>query len=198
MAQRVGETIRVSIRDFQAQSYDLYQAPPFGCFVHMASTAPGVEIYAVVQDIRTEPIDPTRPVIARGAELEDEEAIYDENPHFRYVMRTCFSAAVVGYIQDGRAFHLLPPQPPRIHGFVHTCTPEQVTAFTKTFGFLRLLLSAQASNDLLTACLRAAADARTGEPSYLVGVGKELMILLAEDPERLNVLLPLLSDQPRH
>ncbi|MBN1485381.1 MAG: hypothetical protein JXA37_11735 [Chloroflexia bacterium] len=192
MSTRVGETIAVSIREFQAQSYDLYEAPAFGSFIHVASTAPGVRIYAVVQDIRTEPIDPSRPVIARGAELDNEQAIYQENPHFRHVMRTRFSAVVVGYLQQETARHMLPPQPPRIHGFVHACTQAEIAAFTQDLGFLRLLLAAQASNDLLSACVRCAAAARSGESGYLLGLGKELMTLLAEDPERLNSLLPLL------
>lgn len=193
MPNRAGETIQVSIREFQAQSYELYQVPAFGAFVHVASTAPGVEIYAVVGDIVTGPIDSSRPVVARGEELESEEAIYEENPHFRHVMRTRFDAVVVGYVQAGRSQHLLPPQPPRIHGFVHACTPEEVAAFTQRFGFLRLLMTAQASNDLVSACVRSAAAARANEPAYLVGAGKELMVLLAKDPERLGVLLPLLQ-----
>lgn len=193
MPNRVGETIAVNIREFQAQSYNLYEAPAFGSFVHVASTAPGVEIYAVVRDIATGPIDVSRPVVARGAELEDEAEIYAENPHFRHVMRTRYEAVVVGYLQDGQVRHLLPPQPPRIHGFVHACTPEEVSAFTQGLGFLRLLLTAQASNDLISACLRSAATSRAGEPGYLVGAGKELLILLAKDPERLGVLLPLLK-----
>jgi hypothetical protein len=193
VSQRVGETIEVSIHKFEAQSYDLYLAPSFGSFIQVASTAPGIEIYAVVEEIRTGPIDTSRPVVARGAELDSEEAIYEENPHFQHVMRTRFSAVVVGYLENGRPLHMLPPQPPRIHGFVHTCTPGEIAAFTQRFGFLRLLKAAQASNDLLSACVRAAAAARAGEMGYLVGAGKELMILLADDPERLNVLLPLLQ-----
>lgn len=194
MSPRVGETIAVSIREIQAQSYDLYGAPAFGSFVHVASTAPGVEIYAVVQDIRTEPVDPSRPVVARGADLSCEEAIYEENPHFQRVMRTCFTAVVVGYTWEDHVFHLLPPQPPRIHGFVFSCTPEEVAAFTQSFGFLRLLMAAQAGNDLISSCLRTAAAARAGQPDYLVDAGRELVSLLAEDPERLSILLPLLRD----
>ena len=190
--ERVGETIAVSIREFQAQAYDLYQAPPFGSFVRVASTAPGVEIYGVVQDIRTEPIDPGRPVVARGVDLPTEEAVYEENPHFRYVMRTRFTAIVVGYVQEGKCWTILPPQPPRIHGFVYACTSEEVASFTQDPGFLRLLMAARASNDLISACVRNAAAARGDEPAYRVGLGKELMTLLADDPERLNLLLPLL------
>jgi len=193
MPRRVGETIEVSIREFQAQSYELYLAPSFGSFVHVASTAPGVEIHAVVKDIYTGPIDTSRPVVARGAELADEEAIYEENPHFRQVMRTRFSAVVVGYLQGDKVLHLLPPQPPRIHGFVYGCGPDEVASFTQRFGFLRLLMAAQASNDLISAALRTAAAARAAEPGYLVGAGKELIGLLAEDPERLSLLLPLLG-----
>lgn len=193
MSERVGETIEVSIRAFEAQSYDLYLAPSFGSFVHVASTAPQVEIYGIVADIRTGPIDAARPVIARGRELEREEAIYEENPHFQHVMRTRFGAVVVGYVQGGRPHHLLPPQPPRIHGFVYACTPEEVASFAQRFGFLRLLMAAQASNDLISACLRSAAAARAAEAGYLIDAGKELMILLAEDPNRLSTLLPLLQ-----
>lgn len=193
MSKRVGETIAVSIRDFQAQSYDLYQSPAYGSFLRVTSTAPGIEIFAVVEDIRTEPIDTSRPVIARGSELPSEEAIYEENPHFRHVMRTRFSAIVAGYRQEEQIVHMLPPQPPRIHGFVHACTQEEVSAFTERFGFLRPLMAAKASNDLISACVRTAAAARASKSGYLVGLGKELMTLLAEDPERLNVLLPLLG-----
>lgn len=196
MPDRVGETIDVTIHRFEAQTYDLYQAPCFGSFVRVASTAPGVEIYAVVSDIRTGPIDPSRPVIARGEGLEHEEAIYEENPHFRHVMRTRYAAIVVGYVQNDQVVHLLPPQPPRIHGFVHACTPEEVAAFTQRFGFLRLLMAAQAGNDLISAAVRSAAAARAAEPRYLVDAGKELMALLAEDPNRLNMLLPLLQSAP--
>ncbi len=192
MPERVGETIAVSIREFQAQAYDLYQAPPFGSFVRVASTAPGVEIYGVVQEIRTEPIDPSRPVVARGVDLPNEEAIYEENPHFRHVMRTHFTAVVVGYLQGETCWPMLPPQPPRIHGFVYACTTAEVARFTQDMGFLRLLTAARASNDLISACVRTAAAARSDEPAYRVSMGKELMTLLADDPERLKVLLPLL------
>jgi hypothetical protein len=193
MTKRVGETISVSIRDFSAQSYGLYEAPSFGSFVRMASTAPGIEIYAVVQDISTEPVDPSRPVVARGEMLSHEEAIYEENPHFRHVMRTRFSAVVVGYSQGGEIRHTLPPQPPRIHGFVYACEQEQVARLTQRLGFLRLLMAARVSNDLISACVRGAAAARSADAGYLVGVGKELMVLLADDPDRLGTLLPLLK-----
>jgi hypothetical protein len=88
---------------------------------------------------------------------------------------------------------MLPPQPPRIHGFVFACSTQDVAAVTQRFGFLRLLMASAASNDLISACIRTAALARAQEPGYLVGAGKELMVLLAEDPERLSVLLPLLQ-----
>jgi len=196
MPERAGETIDVALHRFEVQTYDLYQSPSFGSFVHVASTVPGVEIYAVVADIRTGPIDASRPVVARGEELESEEAIYTENPHFRYVMRTRYAAVVVGYVQNGQPVHLLPPQPPRIHGFVYVCTPAEVAAFTQRFGFLRLLMAAQASNDLISASIRSAAAAHAAGSDYLVGAGKELMVLLAEDPNRLSMLLPLLPAEP--
>ncbi len=192
MSQKVAETISVSIRKFDAQCYELYAAPPFGSFVHVSSAAPGIEIYAVVSDICTGPIDASRPVVARGADLYDEESVYRENPHFRHLLRTWFSALVVGFREGERVVHTLPPQPPRIHGFVYPCEADEILAFTSHLGFLRLLTAGQASNDLVSACLRHAAAAREAGSDYLVHAGRELVRLLAEEPERLNVLLPLL------
>ncbi|MGB9606270.1 MAG: hypothetical protein ACPL88_10390, partial [Bryobacteraceae bacterium] len=159
MSQKIAETIAVSIRKFDAQCYDLYAAPSFGSFVRVASAAPGIEIYGVVSDICTGPIDSSRPVVARGAGLLDEESIYRENPHFHLVLRTWFSALVVGFREGERIVHTLPPQPPRIHGFVYACEEPEILAFTARLGFLRLLMAGQASNDLVSACLRQAAAA---------------------------------------
>ncbi len=190
---KVAETIAVSIRKFDAQCYDLYAAPCFGSFVRVASAAPGIEIYAVVSEICTGPIDASRPVVARGAGLANEETVYQQNPHFQHLLRTWFSALVVGYRDGDRIVHTLPPQPPRIHGFVYTCNESEILAFTSSLGFLRLLMAGQASNDLVSACLRTAAAAREPGSGYLIDAGRELVRLLAEDPERLNVLLPLLQ-----
>ena len=54
----------------------------------------------VVRDIWHEPLDPSRPLAARGADLETEEEIYAQNPQLLSVLTTRFTATVTGYV-DG-------------------------------------------------------------------------------------------------
>jgi len=198
MTERAGETISGSIRDFIAQTYDLYTAPTYGSFLRVASSLPAIDVIAVVTDIQTAPIDTTRPVVARGREVAAEAALLEANPQLHITMRTTFAAVVVGYIEAGVPIPMLPPQPPLIPGFVYPCTVDEVSLFTRDPGFLRLLMEAGASNDLVTACLRHAASAQQ-DPSFIVGAGKTLLAILAEQPNRVAELLPLLNRaQPHH
>lgn len=195
--QHVAETISVSIATFIAQTYELHEAPPFGSFLRVASSAEGIDIFAIVSNIQTAPVDQTHPVTARGAALDNEAQVYEENPHFQQVLRTTFQGIVIGFMRGPQVYHQLPPQPPRIHGFVYVCTPAETAAFAARPDFLRLLKVAAASSDLITAVVTNAALAQPDRASYLTGAGKNLLAMFADQPERLGELLPLLAAQGR-
>ncbi|MCK4722660.1 MAG: hypothetical protein KAT75_05120, partial [Dehalococcoidia bacterium] len=109
MVDRIGEIIEASTGEFMAQCYELHQPPPFGSLV---MTREGeVEIYGVVSGAATTSIEPGRRPIARGSEEADEEGIYRSSPQLAKLLRTDFSALIVGHRENERLHHYLPPRP---------------------------------------------------------------------------------------
>lgn len=187
---KIAEVIEASTGEFTAQSYELHQAPPFGSLLRTGEEE--AAIYGAVCYSSTASLEPGRRPTARGWDLEEEEEVYRQNPQLARLLRTEFRALIVGHQGAGRICHFLPPQPPRLHAFVYPCPQEEVASFTQSLDFLPLLLGAALSipnEELVAACLRAAAAAREDGRAFLVRAGKELALLLARDPSRLNVIL---------
>ena len=188
MVDRVGEVIEASTAEFTAQCYELHQPPSFGSLV---MTREGeVEIYGVVSGAATTSIEPGRRPIARGSEEADEEGIYRSSPQLAKLLRTDFSALIVGHRENERLHHYLPPRPARIHGFVYLCDPKEVSLFSQSLDFISILVSAQEQADeLVAASLRHAAAAHQAPRDFLIKAGKELAMLLGGETNRLNNIL---------
>ena len=188
MPAKIGEVIEASTTEFTAQCYELHQPPPFGS---MVKTREGeVEIYAVVCGAATTSIEPGRRPIARGGEEAEEDDIYRSSPQLAKLLRTDFSALVVGHRQEEKFHHYLPPRPARIHSFVFLCDAEEVERFSQSFDFLSILVGAGGQADeLIAASLRQAAAAHPEPRAFLVRAGKELAVLLGGETNRLNNIL---------
>ena len=124
LADRAGEIIEASTTEFVAQCYELYQSPPLGSLVK--TTDKDVEIYGIVYHAATTSIEPGRRPIARGKDEASEAAIYNSSPQLLKLLRTEFSALVVGHRQGDKLLYYLPARPARIHSFVYQCQPEEV------------------------------------------------------------------------
>jgi len=200
---RLGEVIATASAQFTAQCYELYGAAPLGALVRTAGDAPvpirsahtGSATYAVVCNVLTEGVDPTRKPTPRGQGLDDEAAIYRDNPQLPKLLRTSFQAVIVGWQDAGGLRYGLPAQPPHIHAFVLACTPDEVRAFTQRLDFLSLLLSSAneggpaLTDQVAAAFLRQAASAHPDPQAFLVGAGRQLARLLARDLQRLQPIL---------
>jgi len=185
---KIGEIIEASTTEFTAQCYELHQPPPFGSLV---KTREGeVEIYGVVCGAETTSIEPGRRPIARGGEEAEEEDIYRSSPQLAKLLRTDFSALVVGHREAEKINHYLPPRPSRIHSFVYLCDAEEVEKFSQSFDFLSILVGAGGQADeLIAASLRHAAAAHQDPRDFRVRAGKELAVLLGGETNRLNTIL---------
>jgi hypothetical protein len=185
--QRVGEVIQADSSSFVAQCYQLYGAPPVGSFVRTGSSP----VYGVVCQVRTEPLDPTRPVLARGLEAESEEEVYRNNPQISRLLTSRFEVLVVGHQLEETNYYHLPPLPPRVHSFVYTCYADEVARFTSGLDFLHLLVSSTISfSDQVTgACLQQASAAHTHGRAFLLAAGRVLAADLSGDLPRLNAIL---------
>lgn len=189
MFNKVGEVIEVSTSKFTAECYELHNPPPLGSLV---KTIDGdVEIYGFVRNASTESIDPARRPIARGKDETSDENIYLEHPQLSRLLRTIFDTIIIGYGREGQVHHCLPPRPPRVHTFVHLCERDEVCRFTQSLDFLHTLLCIKdaAGDEVLAACLRQASSAHDDERAFMIRAGKELVVLLGGEFNRLNAIL---------
>ena len=185
--QRVGEVTAADSQSVTGQCYDLYGAPALGALVRVGE--PGV--FAVVQGIRTEPLDPSRPVLARGSSADTVEEIYSSNPQLEKLLTTRFDALTVGHERGGQYLQLLPPAPPRIHSFIEACPPEMVAKFCDDLDFLRFLVTASPplGDEVAVACLRQAADCRTDREEFVMRAGRSLGQEMPGESVRLSAIL---------
>ena len=188
--QRVGEVTQASTTEFTAQCYQLYQLPSLGSLVKTKDSE--LELYAVVYNATTTSLEPGRRPIARGKDEESEEAIYKSSPQLEKLLKSEFSALMVGHRDGDKTYHYLPPRPARIHSFVYLCPPQEMMEFSQSFGFLNMLLNTSLplpQEELIAACLRQMSRAQTDSHSFLVTAGKHLASLLGGDYNQLKVIL---------
>ena len=187
---RIAEVVEASTAEFIAQCYELYQLPPFGVLVKTKDEA--AELYAVVSNAATASIEPGRRPIARGKDEPSEEAIYQSSPQLLKLLRSEFTALVVGHKQGDKFLHYLPPKPARIHSFVYQCAPEEVRQFSQSFDFLNILINSRLpvpTEELIAACLRQMAEVQEDRHAFLVRAGKELAVLLSGNYNQFKAIL---------
>ena len=185
--QRVGEVTVSHSQRIEAQCYELHGAPPLGALLRVGSPP----VYAVVREIRREPLDPSRPLAPRGAGLESEDEIYAANPQLSAMLTTRFAATVVGYGDGPAVQYGLPAQPPNLHAFVLLCDADEMAAFAGELGWLRLFLSdgSPAADSALAGFLRQAAAGMVDRQRFLLRAGRTLAAELPRDPQRLQSIL---------
>jgi hypothetical protein len=197
--QKIAEVIEAGTTEFVAQCYELYGLPSLGS---MVKTSDGErELYGVVYNATTSSIEPGRRPIARGREETSEKDIYRSNPQLARLLRSEFSALIVGHRQDGRIIRYLPPAPARIHGFVYLCDKGDVKEFSQSFEFLPTLLNARlmpGAEEVTAAALRQMSQSHDDPRRFLVAAGKELAVVLGGDYGRLRVVLGRLGSDLRN
>ena len=184
--------VEANSASFVAQCYRLYTAPPLGHLVRAGSPA----IFGVVRRIATEPLDPARPVLARGEGMASEEEVYRENPQIARLLTSRFDALIVGHQTDQGQQQHLPPLPPRVHSFVHPCADQEIVQFTTCLDFLRLLVTAAGpavNEEVIGACLSRVIAAHPNREEFRVRVGKALATELAGELPKLNAILRRIS-----
>lgn len=188
MSTKIGEVIKSSTESFIAECYELHIPPSFGSLVRTREG--NIEIYAVVSGASTSSIEAGRRPIARGRGDVREEDIYRSNPQIEKLLRTEFTALVVGHGDDSRVSQYMPPHPARIHSFVYPCESDETAAFNQSLTYLSMLIDIpERSNELIAAVLRNAAAAYSQPREFLVRAGKELALMISGDTNRLNIIL---------
>lgn len=195
ISKKVGEVISSNTTSFLAQCIKeennlltLPQAPYFGSFVRAEGEEIGFDIIAVVYEISSGSIDSVhRPTAMNLSRTE----LRNQQPQIFDLLKTDFSAIIIGYMMNDRIYQTIPPHPPQIHDFVYSCSANEVKQITQKMDYLRILLNSGTilCEELVEASIRNAYVARGNDRGYLIDVGRELSNLLKDNYDRLSAIL---------
>lgn len=171
------------------------EAPSFGGLVRVP-LEDGYQIYGLIHDIHIDDDGLVRQLVT--SETVDENTIADNRINRNVPLE--MSVLSVGYRQNSRISHLLPPRPPLSLDRILRCEADELCQFTSTgrFGYFRHVLrnSDLPVGELLAAHLQQAgeAHAQAGSPSWMQAATQELITLLRDDYTTLMRVLSALSD----
>jgi hypothetical protein len=164
-------------------------APSFGALVS-APLDNGYEVYGLVYDIHIDDDGLVRQLVT--ADNVSPEVFRDNRE--RRIVPVEVSVLVVGYRNDGRIYHLLPPRPPLSLDLICSCDDQDLVNFTSAgrFGYFRHILRAQdvPIGEVLAAHLQQSARAHGVKGTlWLDQATQELITLLRDDyPTLISVL----------
>jgi len=170
------------------------ESPAFGALVR-ADLGDDYQVFGLIHDIHIDDDGLVRQLVT--AEGVDENVIADNRLNRNVPLE--MSVLSVGYRQEGRIYHLLPPRPPLSLDVIYLCDQEELRQFTSTgrFGYFRHVLRAKdmPMGELLAAHLQQAQEAHTADnPSWVEAASQELITLLRDDYPSLMDILGTLSD----
>lgn len=167
----------------------------FGGMVRVPA-APGYQIFGLVYDIHIDDDGLVRQLVT--AEHVSELLIQDNRLNRNIPAE--ISVLFIGYQQDGRLSHLMPPRPPLSLDEIFSCNAQEILTFTdgNRFGYFRHILG---NPDLPAAELLAAHLQQTHavylqlhNETWLEKAVSELIVLLRDDYETLNRVLGAISE----
>ena len=170
-------------------------APAFGGLVRIPLEHE-YGIYGLIYDIRIEDDGLVRQLVT--AEGIADEVIQDNRVNRNVPVEV--SVLHVGYRQDGKVFHLMPPRPPLSLDAIYICGPREACSFTETgrFGYFRHALRATdlPVGELLAAHIRLvnAFHVERGNCNWAGDAVQELITLLRDDYPTLMTVLGALAD----
>lgn len=192
----IGRLLRAGTAGFVAGCrVSQMEAPSFGALVR-APLEDGSQIYGLIYNINIDDDGLVRQLVT--ADNVNANVIADNRLNRNVPLE--ISVLAVGYQQDGRYVHLLPPRPPLSLDVIYLCTPEEICSFTSAgrFGYFRHVLRAAdlPVSELLAAHLQQAdlAHRQSGSQGWSAAAAQELITLLRDDYATLMTLLSALAD----
>ncbi len=191
---QVGRVLRSSTASFTVGCRQLIaeqdkMTPKLGALLK-AKGSDGRVVYGMTCNVTIEDDAFVRQLVAAG--VDSAEIIEDQRQ--KRQVPVVVDVIVVGYGENDKPYHRLPPQPPRTLDEIFTCGNAEFRRFTERHDWMRLILPAFNApvDQILVAALRLASEARPSQmerEQYLVSAGRELAKLLALDLSRLDGIL---------
>ncbi|MCS6994706.1 MAG: hypothetical protein N2117_11980 [Anaerolineales bacterium] len=186
----IGRLLRAGTTGFVAGcSVSQFDAPSFGALVR-APLGEAYHVYGLIYDIHIDDDGLVRQLVT--AENVSPEVMKDNRE--RRIVPVEMSVLSVGYEQEGRVFHLLPPRPPLSLDVIYLCNDTEVRRFTSSgrFGYFRHILRVNDAplGEILAAHIQQASAANP--PAWKDQAIQELIALLRDDyPTLMSVLSAL-------
>src|SRR5512135_2710853 len=134
----IGRLLRAGTTGFIAGCrVNQLDAPSFGALVS-APLPGGYEVYGLIYDIHIDDDGLVRQLVS--ADNVTPEVFRDNRE--RRIVPVELAVLTVGFRQDGRISHLLPPRPPLSLDVIYSCEAEELVQFTSAgrFGYFRHIL----------------------------------------------------------
>lgn len=185
----IGRLLRAGTTGFIAGcSVSQFEAPAFGALVR-APLGNGYQVYGLIYDIHIDDDGLVRQLVT--AENVSAEVMRDNRE--RRIVPVEMSVLSVGYEQDGKIFHLLPPRPPLSLDVIYLCDDKELARFTSAgkFGYFRHILRAKDApiGEILAAHVQQAGAAHKESGKWKEEATQELITLLRDDyPTLMSVL----------
>lgn len=193
---KIGRMLRAGMSGFVVGcQVDKIDVPSFGSLVR-APIGEDAQVYGLVHDLHVDDDGLVRH-LATAPEVEPS-TIQDAQVNRNIPVE--ISVLSVGYEEDSKLRHVLPPRPPLSLDLIYKCSPPEVMNFTSQgrFGYFRHLLRHEDIPlvELLAAHIRQSHQIheKSGDPSWSKRAVEELILLLQDDYQTLTSLLGALQD----
>jgi hypothetical protein len=166
--------------------------PAFGALVR-APLGEGYQVYGIIHDIHIDDDGLVRQLVTSHNVSDD---VMRDNRENR-IVPVEMSVLAVGYEQDGKVHHLLPPRPPLSLDVIYLCDETDLVKFTEKFGYFRHILNAKDApiGEVIAAHIQQAGKAHGLESgNWKEKAVAELIALLRDDYPTLMSALGALAD----
>ncbi len=187
---KIGHLLRAGTTGFVAGcSVSQFDTPTFGSLVR-AELGHAYQVYGLIHDIHIDDDGLVRQLVT--AEQISAEVIKDNRE--RRIVPVEMSVLTVGYQQDDKIFHLMPPRPPLSLDVIYLCDTAELMRFTDTgrFGYFRHVLRLKDApiGEILAAHIQQAGMAHGPDSvRWKDAATQELITLLRDDyPTLMSVL----------
>jgi hypothetical protein len=151
----------------------------------------GYQVYGLIHDIHIDDDGLVRQLVTSNNVSDD---VMRDNRENR-IVPVEMSVLAVGYEQDGKVHHLLPPRPPLSLDVIYLCSDDELVKFTQKFGYFRHILNAKDApiGEVLAAHIQQA-NAAHKDKAWKEEATQEVITLLRDDYPMLMSVLGALGE----
>ncbi len=193
MTIEIGRLLSASTTGFVAGCrVSQLSAPAFGALVR-APLTDDYQIYGLIYDIRINDDGLVRQLVTAEGVSDD---VMRDNRENR-IVPVEMSILTVGYEQDGKIYHLLPPRPPLSLDAIYACDEKDMARFGERFGYFRHIVGAAEApvGEVLAAHILLAGKSRGADGArWIESAMREAIALLRDDYPTLMSVLGALAD----